>query len=235
MIRLGKIGARLLYKIPSAMEYVQDGLVAMWDGIENAGWGVHDPNATEWVDLTGSGNTLVRYNTSFTPSWGDNCMAFDGAMRTMKCDVTGVGANFAVEVISLGFDFSNGYPTSFSNRLLTNDPKMIYLQRGCWNTFGAVRGSAVPENIIAAQAISVYGASLSMYNNGILDKTGAWASQYAETVFPNHVMIGNTYQYDYSSAHFNGYIYCVRLYSRALTADEIAHNYKIDKERFNLP
>ena len=29
--------------------------------------------------------------------------------------------------------------------------------------------------------------------------------------------------------------YSLRVYSRALTADEIAHNYAIDKERFNLP
>jgi len=34
---------------------------------------------------------------------------------------------------------------------------------------------------------------------------------------------------------FRGKIYCVRLYSRALTADEIAANYAIDKIRFNLP
>jgi len=34
---------------------------------------------------------------------------------------------------------------------------------------------------------------------------------------------------------FIGKIYCVRIYNRALSADEIQHNYKIDKERFNLP
>ena len=39
---------------PTAKDYVQDGLIAMWDGIENAGWGVHDPNATVWKDLVGS-------------------------------------------------------------------------------------------------------------------------------------------------------------------------------------
>ena len=39
----------------TAKDYVQDGLIAMWDGIENAGWGVHDPNATVWKDLIGSG------------------------------------------------------------------------------------------------------------------------------------------------------------------------------------
>lgn len=30
-------------------------------------------------------------------------------------------------------------------------------------------------------------------------------------------------------------IYHIRAYSRALTADEIAHNYAVDKARFNLP
>lgn len=35
----------------TAKSYVQNGLLAMWDGIENAGFGVHDPDATYWVDL----------------------------------------------------------------------------------------------------------------------------------------------------------------------------------------
>ena len=26
----------------TAKDYAQNGLLAMWDGIENAGWGVHD-------------------------------------------------------------------------------------------------------------------------------------------------------------------------------------------------
>ena len=33
--------------------YVQDGLIACWDGIENAGVGVHNPSATVWKDLVG--------------------------------------------------------------------------------------------------------------------------------------------------------------------------------------
>lgn len=35
----------------TAKDYVQDGLVAMWDGIENAGLWTHDANATVWKDL----------------------------------------------------------------------------------------------------------------------------------------------------------------------------------------
>ena len=34
--------------VPTARDYVQDGLVAMWDGIENAGWGVHYYSDTVW-------------------------------------------------------------------------------------------------------------------------------------------------------------------------------------------
>ena len=37
-----------------ASAYVQDGLIAQWDGIDNAGTGTHDPSATVWKDLKGS-------------------------------------------------------------------------------------------------------------------------------------------------------------------------------------
>ena len=35
--------------------YISDGLVAQWDGIENAGVGVHDNATQTWTDLTGNG------------------------------------------------------------------------------------------------------------------------------------------------------------------------------------
>ena len=38
----------------SAARYVQDGLLACWDGVENAGTGVHDPSTTVWKDLSGN-------------------------------------------------------------------------------------------------------------------------------------------------------------------------------------
>ena len=55
--------------------YVQNWLIAQWDGIDNQGTGTHDPTATTWKDLKGSldmtltakgswtadGNALVRH------------------------------------------------------------------------------------------------------------------------------------------------------------------------------
>lgn len=35
----------------SASDYVQNGLVAMWDAVENAGWGEHVDQSSEWLDL----------------------------------------------------------------------------------------------------------------------------------------------------------------------------------------
>ena len=37
----------------AASSYVQGGLVACWDGIENAGAGTHDAGATVWKDIVG--------------------------------------------------------------------------------------------------------------------------------------------------------------------------------------
>ena len=34
----------------TAKDYIQDGLVAIWDGIENVGYGLHDDDATIWKD-----------------------------------------------------------------------------------------------------------------------------------------------------------------------------------------
>ena len=50
---------------PTARSYVQDGLVAQWDGIENAGWGTHNASATSWNDLV-NGTPLTIVNGAFT-------------------------------------------------------------------------------------------------------------------------------------------------------------------------
>ena len=39
---------------PTARSYEQDGLVAQYDGIENAGFDVHDASAATWKDLVGT-------------------------------------------------------------------------------------------------------------------------------------------------------------------------------------
>ena len=57
------------YAEVSAKSYIQDGLVAHWDAIENAGFGQHDNAATVWKDLKGAHDLTVMEGLS---TWSDN-------------------------------------------------------------------------------------------------------------------------------------------------------------------
>ena len=47
----------------TAASYAQDGLVGQWDGIENAGAGLHDPATNYWTDLTGQSGDFAVYTS----------------------------------------------------------------------------------------------------------------------------------------------------------------------------
>ena len=52
----------------SAASYAQDGLVGQWDGLENAGAGLHDGTTNYWTDLTGQTGDFALFTgiASFT-------------------------------------------------------------------------------------------------------------------------------------------------------------------------
>ena len=60
----------------TAKSYVQNGLMAMWDGIENVGWGRHSNSTTTWVDLAGNGYDATQLlETGW--HWGEDCYVGD--------------------------------------------------------------------------------------------------------------------------------------------------------------
>lgn len=75
--------------VPTARDYVQDGLLVLYDGIENVGWGEHDENASAWVDLVG---TLDPMQYKSGTVIGDDCaynpigtqIATNSALKTLK-------------------------------------------------------------------------------------------------------------------------------------------------------
>ncbi len=56
--------------------YVQNGLIAHWDAIDNVGTGVHDASATTWKDLTGLHPDMVFPNGTLI---GENYYDMTGA------------------------------------------------------------------------------------------------------------------------------------------------------------
>ena len=219
---LGKMGAgaTMLKQGKTARDYVQSGLVAMWDGIENAGWGVHDASATDWTNLVdGSGEA-----TPYGAAWLDNAMTMDGNTSVFNIfDASAVlnSHNFTIEVlVSRSVSYGAVFPG-----INAADANSLYVYPWYGSRSGVyVYGSKVHSYIEGANKRHVVftgdGTNILTYFDGSHDGTTTQDTAITYT--------GKMYWR-------RGIIYAVRVYSRALTADEIAHNYAIDKERFNLP
>lgn len=213
---------------PTAKDYVQDGLIALWDGIENAGWGAHDASATTWKDLSGNNNDLVLQNGAH----------FD-ANSLISADRNYVSALLAIQlpyasIEVCGFWDQDRNPSalvcfgnSSDNRIMLT-AALTFMQ--------TYNGS---HQITFNEAVSPYntwagvhdGSQHIPYVAGVVAmgtySTNSWIRRDG-----NFGLSGSS---NYSGYNFVGNYYCVRLYSRALTADEIAANYAIDKARFGLP
>ena len=232
-IALGKMGAgaTMLKQGKTAKDYVQNGLIAMWDGIENAGWGVHDATATTWVDLSGNNNTLELKNGAHFDT--NSLVSADRNKLTAQLNPDGYLGYNTIEVCGFWDSQRNSsglicFGNSIdSARMLSVVYTAIQVRSGAYqypipaelqkakNTWSATHNGLNPTPYVAGEQIQ----TTPVTNN--------WN-------YPNHPF-GLSGSSNYISYNFVGNYYCVRLYSRALTAQEIAANYAIDKERFNLP
>ena len=208
----------------TAKDYIQDGLIAMWDGIENAGFGVHDPNAIIWKDLIGTRDMTFINSYSFEV----NCLYLDsyianGSFRTFE-----KSKNYTIEIIH--------------QRLLQNKygAAIISLDDQWYNTIcylpsQGFRFSEANAPYIAYPTADKNIHALSMswsgkqYLNGVRQEDLRTPSRYScGTV--GHINDNQAWDRGGDKSRW----YCIRIYSRPLTDDEVIHNYTIDKNRFRL-
>lgn len=244
---------------PTARSYVQDGLIAMWDGIENAGWGVHDSSATVWHNLGSLGSTYDASREDGT--FADNAAQF---VRTSNTRNTfAIPAYFMRDQMkdewSLEVVFTPGrlwfqnYSGIFGNH---DGSTKGYV-------FGQYENGTVNFNLYAP-GVRCYQISASTFVAGQTYCISQAASNNARSVItwrdgvevavakPRRVgvdlnfsgdprtCIGAAYRLreqdiQGTDRSFDGLVHSVRVYSRALTAAEIAANRAVDKARFNLP
>ena len=220
--------------MPTAKDYVQDGLVTMWDGIENAGWGVHDAVATSWVDLINGIKSNVlecgTFNTNAfvvsTPKTVslDSVDFYDFTDITIELILSDSFGRTSNDVYLEGDNNNKGISfqsnvSAFHSRFGCN--VNLYFQYfiststtvpigGDFRAYAAVTSSAT------SRETWWYCNGKSIYN-------------YARIKQPFHTIgIGKR-------TSCCGEFHRIAIYSRALTAAEIAHNYSLDKKRFNLP
>ena len=225
-------------RTPTAKDYVQNGLVAMWDGIENAGWGVHDAGATTWKDLVGNLDWTLGPATSYewTPSSfkaKDQYAATrdfidDSNVSTIEfCAklLSSPGGNVAFIILGRS-SLTSGAPYY---GLLARNSANVKALMGCRSFFT----NTVTEflNIPATFSFPGFAALLAQaYFNGVpRDASGYNTLDYSASSRGTVARIGGILSQSYPIEVNN-----IRLYSRALTASEIAANYAIDKARFGL-
>lgn len=247
-----------------AQDYVQDGLVAMWDGIENVGLGEHDALSEVWVDLTGNGNDMLATTDGLI--WFDkNSFVLSSSERhLMSCS-------------SLSYDVAN-LATNRGKTFVTGQVKDLHATAEY-----VVRINSSPSGnagLFTAQAGSYYTPVLRTYNRQLRS-----AAPYSGVERPlvSSAVLGQMYSVSSCTSNMDvynvrtrriinekvngetvvaldgnygdpnieialimagpndrfpvlceGHIHSIRLYNVALSDEERAYNYMIDQERFGL-
>lgn len=221
----------------STSSYVQDGLIACWDGIENAGAGTHNPDATVWKDIVGgyefalTGVTVDADRMTFagtsssygTLSAADTTSTFvaakNGTMEIVYASRTGTGNQVLLQSSSgsgIAFGILGGSSIlPYTNGSTTRCKKFTLTSGTSTNSVAVCYTGGEPSSAIANGVALTSPGTDSWGSPDALTYIGVRATKAANT-------------------HFPGSIYCIRLYDRQLTDAEIAVNQSVDKLRFML-
>ena len=223
----------------SINNYIQDGLVAMWDAIE------HGDDPLVWRDLTGNGWDFPADNITFgenyatisadveTPKTSLEFWEWDKATFEAVCErpYTTQNRNGFFRLGRLGIMHMNtsnsASYTWYANTAKNNWHALYTFLRGdITKRFSlASRAFVCDLNNANTDAQKVY------YNGRLLTSDEIFAESWTETI-PQTSRPMILYR---GSTSIAPKFYNIRLYNRALTAEEVQHNYEIDRQRFNLP
>lgn len=221
----------------TSVSYVQDGLIAQWDGIDNAGTGTHDASATVWKDLKGSCDMTLLNNGE---SWvngkalyvnGAGAAGSTAAPRYTTIEVVykmAGGACLFVSGLKWGntdwyisriVAFSGGTRAIFTN---AHSGQTIYIPDANGDVVHSL--SAVYEDnssdVVVSASMDGYVRTQNTVQTSWYDATGV-------------VMVGDR-KTTAKSEPWTGEIYAIRLYDRALSVGELAANQKVDSARFGV-
>ena len=222
----------------TSASYVQDGLITQWDGIDNVGTGMHNPNATVWKDLKGDLDLTLVGNGSWTNgnALSVNGMSAKGAAATSKYLTIEIvfrhqtrGDGAATVIFQSGWGQSR-YVLAYSESDCLETNKFVFVGSGV-TTPCMIKPSRSYEIICASAIYDPDSNSLvkDIFSDGERSIDGKhtvsnWQRQ-------DYVSIGGRTA-DEARPMLGGQVYAIRLYSRQLMKAELAHNNKVDRQRF---
>ena len=220
-------------------DYVQNGLVACWDGYENSGRYQHEASSTEWVDVVGGRVLTLTDGESF-----DGCevtlVASEHYTKDALFDAPG---DVTIEV--------NGRPvspTSPHNMVIVGIPNFAELSWDARNGGMSIKrvdsAGATQNHYISYD--SGYSSASAIANSGVSQTYTALIGVNSSAVYVNGQSRAQTTGLDWTgnprssdfrvqvgSPSSGEVIRSIRIYNRKLSADEIAANHAVDVKRFD--
>ena len=214
--------------VPTAKDYVQDGLWLQFDTIENNGFGRYDYDLTYWKDNI-SGIVLNQVNGKFRFTGNALEWTSKDRLRSVKSEDARINLASTVQTLEVvttkaspvfTIQGANGFDGWVSSRIGADSDGAVPLK------------ASDPGDGLAYLAMTADGEQMRIYINGVNVATGGVIkNSYAK--FPNAILIFNG---DVSSSGRSSRKVCaIRHSTSCFTPEQIAHNYAIDKARFNLP
>ena len=221
--------------------YVTDGLASMFDSVWNVGGGLSDRTSDRWFDVVSPAYIEFenfKHHDDAKIEWTDNAVEITY--------MNGVGHGMT-PVLDAFYNIGSA-TIEFVARNNGNNNNRNYIF-GSWNNnnnaiFEIYVGShkvennfpAAPPRCLTSKLASFSfvcdGSDTLFYRNGEYKGVKRHDTFLQPTIQDEFVAIGNRYQFgDFT---FLGAISSIRIYSKPLSAEEIAANYAIDKARFNL-
>ena len=236
-------------------DYSQAGLVWHYDGIYNAGVGVHDSSAATWKNLGDRANSDLHWNgATSTGHWTDDGYVFAGGPR-FKGNAGFILKNFTMQTLI------DGNPAD--QTATTTDHAYSFNGSGSYFNFRLVKssfdGSAANSFCWVAQnnMYMYFHAPDNQYSfaTGIQDFDNKRAMMFPDTTIPTEYHKDGPYgaqrlYHEFASMNivtdsgyglgnvnagntgFNGTVKNFRYYDRVLTEEEIVRNRNVDAVRY---
>ena len=230
-------------------DYVQEDLVLHYDGIRNAGAdAAHDPAATTWKDLSPSGNdagTYIHSSASDNGAWGARGFVFATDSYWQADARTSLTGDFTMQVACDTTTWNMQNTKSWPNLVGNNgagasgstDELSIFYHKGnkrlSTKFLAAYLEQHLPDWNCKYATLVRSGSTASLFDG----TTPNFVSTSKTGDIGADILIGSgtTDKNDSGSGdrRFTGTIYSVRVYDKALSADELAWNRALDEARFH--
>lgn len=230
---------------------VNDGLVLVLDAADKNSY---PGSGTVWTDLNGTttpGGAIISGSLVNTPTFNSanqGSLVFNGTNQYVNLQtgsyLTGSGTQITIEIWNSGstaqissiISFVSGSTRTINSHLPWSD-SVVYWD--CGNT-GATYDRINTAVLAASQYVGWHhwvltknatAGTMGIYLDGVLNTSGTGKTQTIK--IPNTASIA-AYREGTALNYHNGKIASVKIYNRALSADEILKNYNAQKSRFGL-